>query len=72
MIDLLEKKIEAMHSSFYGCCLQVRPCGEEIGFKNMMMRLRCHCENMAENVCTSDVQVDQFYAGLLQDGYWYR
>lgn len=51
---------------------QVRPCNEEIGFKNMMLQLRDNCSNSTEIVKSADVRVDQYYAGLLPDGFWYR
>lgn len=51
---------------------QVRPCKEEAEFKMMMLRLRDDCSNSNQIVSSADVYVDQYYAGLLQDGFWYR
>lgn len=51
---------------------QVRPCTEEAGFKNMMHQLLTTCSSSTEIVHSADVREDQYYAGQLQDGYWYR
>ena len=51
---------------------QVRPCIEEVGFKNMMLQLRSYCDNLQQRVNQNDIQVNQYFAGHMQDGYWYR
>ncbi|XP_031618681.1 tudor domain-containing protein 7A-like isoform X3 [Contarinia nasturtii] len=50
----------------------VRPCREESGFKDMMLSLRSFCDSFNQKINISDVQVNQYYAGQLQDGYFYR
>lgn len=54
------------------CNFQIRPCNEETEFKNMMLQLRNNCSSSTEIVQSADVRVDMYYAGLLQDGFWYR
>lgn len=51
---------------------QVRPCVEEVGFKNMMLQLRSYCENSQQRLNQNDVHANQYYAGQMPDGYWYR
>lgn len=38
----------------------------------MMLALQNYCEYNSQPVSKDDIQINQHYAGLSSDGYWYR